>query len=75
MTDDELLDRLLDLWRRRRELGRELPVAELAKHCPQLAAELGRRIEVLRRVERSANAGEQLAVDENQGQACIRPGE
>ena len=52
MTDEELLDKLLDLWQRQREIGRELPTAELAKYCPQVAAELERRIEVLRRVER-----------------------
>ncbi|HEX4590959.1 MAG TPA: hypothetical protein VH120_13570 [Gemmataceae bacterium] len=67
MTDDELLDRLLDLWQHRRETGRELPVPELAKHCPQLAAELQRRIEVIRRVEKLSFASEDRPRPETQG--------
>jgi len=51
VTDEELLDSLLDRWQQQREEGRELPVAELAKFCPRLAVELGRRVEVMRRME------------------------
>jgi len=54
VTDEELLESLLDRWQQQREEGRELPVAELAKFCPRLATELGRRIEVLCRLEQLA---------------------
>jgi hypothetical protein len=51
VTDEELLDSLLDRWQQQRQEGRELPVAELARFCPRLAAELGRRIEVMQQME------------------------
>jgi tetratricopeptide (TPR) repeat protein len=54
---DELIDRWLSLY----EAGRDVPPAELCGDAPELAEELGRRVEVLRRMadlgRRSVHAG------------------
>jgi Leucine-rich repeat (LRR) protein/tRNA A-37 threonylcarbamoyl transferase component Bud32 len=47
-TDEEVLADLLLRWEELREQGQETPAAELCLHCPQLAAELARRIEALK---------------------------
>lgn len=42
------LDKLLDMWQAAFDNGRDISVDELCRHCPELAPELERRIQVLR---------------------------
>ncbi|HZV04485.1 MAG TPA: serine/threonine-protein kinase [Gemmataceae bacterium] len=48
---DDRVNALLSAWQEQQLQGRDLPVAELCRDCPELAAELGRLIGVLRRVK------------------------
>jgi serine/threonine-protein kinase len=54
---EERLIRLLLAWQEQHLQGRNLPVAELCRDCPELAEELGRRIDVLRRMDRLTESG------------------
>ena len=48
MANSSLLDERLDLWQREFEAGRDVPIAELCRDCPDLAAEVERQIGILR---------------------------
>jgi serine/threonine protein kinase len=48
---EERLNSLLLIWQEQQLQGRDVPAEELCRDCPNLAGELGRRIEVLRRVQ------------------------
>src|SRR5262245_52640384 len=52
MTADDRLAGLLDEWQQLCAQGRDLPAAALCADCPELAAELERRMEAVRRVSR-----------------------
>jgi tetratricopeptide (TPR) repeat protein/tRNA A-37 threonylcarbamoyl transferase component Bud32 len=47
---DKRLDSLLLAWQEQRLQGRDVPAAELCRDCPELAAELSQRIQLLRRM-------------------------
>jgi WD40 repeat protein/serine/threonine protein kinase len=49
MVEDRL-NSLLSTWQQQQRGGRDVPAAELCHDCPELAAELSRRIGVLRRM-------------------------
>lgn len=49
--DDTELDELLSRWEELREQGQDVSAQEICSTCPELADELARRIEVLRRTE------------------------
>jgi eukaryotic-like serine/threonine-protein kinase len=48
MPDDPRLQQLLQDWQDRAARGQDVPAAELCRDCPELAAELERRISILR---------------------------
>jgi tetratricopeptide (TPR) repeat protein/tRNA A-37 threonylcarbamoyl transferase component Bud32 len=48
---EDRLDRLLSAWQEQRRQGRDVAAAELCRDCPELLAELGRRLEAARRKE------------------------
>jgi serine/threonine protein kinase len=50
-SDDTKLDGLLSRWRELREQGQDVSAQEVCSTCPELADELARRIETLRRLE------------------------
>jgi Leucine-rich repeat (LRR) protein/tRNA A-37 threonylcarbamoyl transferase component Bud32 len=50
MTDDVSLDELLSVWQQEQARGRDLPAAALCRDRPELAPELQRRIEAVRRM-------------------------
>jgi hypothetical protein len=50
MSSETLLDELVSIWQREAENGRFVVPTELCRDCPELAAELERRVDVLRRV-------------------------
>src|SRR5262245_42026123 len=52
MTVEDRLAALLDEWQQHCAQGRDLPAAALCADCPELAAELARRMEAVRRVSR-----------------------
>ena len=47
--DDTELDELLSRWKELREQGKDVSAQEICSTCPELADELARRIEILRR--------------------------
>jgi WD40 repeat protein/tRNA A-37 threonylcarbamoyl transferase component Bud32 len=47
MSDEAVLDELLSVWQQAKGQGRGLPATALCRERPELAAELGRRIEAL----------------------------
>ncbi len=50
-SDDTKLDGLLSRWRELREQGQDVSAQEVCSTCPELADELARRIEALRRLQ------------------------
>jgi serine/threonine protein kinase len=56
MTTEERLEDLLLRWQELYDLGRDAPVSELCRDCPELSAELARRIDAVRRMERLASS-------------------
>ncbi len=50
-SDDTELDELLLRWRELRDHGQDVSAQEVCSTCPELADELARRIEILRRLE------------------------
>ncbi len=57
MNDEALLDELLSQWQAEKARGRDLPASTLCSNCPEMAAQLARRIEALRRMSALANEG------------------
>src|SRR4051794_5409436 len=53
---DDRLDSLLSVWHQERLRGRDVQPAELCRDCPDLAAELAKRIDLLRRMDELAQA-------------------
>ncbi len=51
MAADDRLQDLLLAWQDSRDSGREAPAEELCRDCPELAPELRRQIDVVRRVD------------------------
>jgi serine/threonine protein kinase/tetratricopeptide (TPR) repeat protein len=49
MPDESRLSDLVTRWQEQRARGREVAVTELCRDCPELSAELARRIEMVRR--------------------------
>jgi serine/threonine protein kinase len=49
MSGEPNLDDLLEIWQTAYETGRDIPVSELCRDCPEMAAEVERRLQVLRR--------------------------
>lgn len=47
---EDRLTALLSVWHEQQRQGRDVPAAELCRDCPELAEEVGRRIEALRRM-------------------------
>jgi hypothetical protein len=57
MSDEASLDELLSLWQAEKARGRELPAAAFCRDRPEMAEDLGRRIEAVRRMSALAQAG------------------
>ncbi len=72
MRDDRLND-LLSVWQEQQLQGRDVPVTELCRECPELAEELGQRIEVLRRMNGLVWSG-QTSAGEGRPAAAVSPG-
>ncbi len=49
MINHSRLEEVLDVWQSAYSAGRDVPIAELCRSCPELAGELERQIAVLRR--------------------------
>jgi serine/threonine protein kinase len=62
-TDDALSDLLLRWQEIYEREGRDTPAAELCRDCPELASELGRRIDILKRVGVLADFGVPIEKD------------
>jgi hypothetical protein len=58
--DDERLLDLLQRWEEARDQGRDIPAEDLCAECPELAAELDRRIRQLRAMEAPLETREAL---------------
>jgi WD40 repeat protein/tRNA A-37 threonylcarbamoyl transferase component Bud32 len=56
MSEERLNDFLL-AWQEQQFQGRDVSAAELCRDCPELAEELGRRIQVLRRMKNLMRSG------------------
>jgi hypothetical protein len=57
MSDEAALDELLLLWQQEKARGRDLPATAICRERPELAAELGRRIEAVRQMNDPARQG------------------
>lgn len=62
MTENNL-DDLLDTWQAAYDTGRDIPVGELCRECPELAPEVQRRLEVLRRGARLVGHSSESSAD------------
>jgi eukaryotic-like serine/threonine-protein kinase len=51
MADESRLSHLLTRWQAERARGHDVAVTELCRDCPELSAELARRIEIARQVD------------------------
>ncbi len=49
MTADDRIESLLDAWHAALTAGREVPLAELCRDCPELIPEVARRADLLRK--------------------------
>jgi serine/threonine protein kinase/formylglycine-generating enzyme required for sulfatase activity len=56
MSEDRLNSLLLE-WQEQQFQGRDVPATDLCRDCPELAEELGRRIQVLRRMKNLLRSG------------------
>ncbi len=56
MTDEACLDELLSQWQAEKARGRDLPALAMCRERPEMAEELGRRIEAVRRMSALAQA-------------------
>src|SRR5206468_8795415 len=51
MSDEATLDELLSLWQAEKARGRDLPATVICRDRPEMAEELGRRIEAVRQMD------------------------
>ncbi len=62
MLDETALDDLLSRWQKEKSQGRDLPATVICRDHPELARELERRIEALRRMDSLAGRGDAQTV-------------